>query len=122
MAPKRKASAMASTSKVSAKEIQSKRASKKQATEANDKNESDVAIPKAEPTTTKQDGVEQVDGKGASTFTLFPKLVLEIRIKIWGMAAPDPCIVIQCKSKYYIFDILLIPVMSCIETKLTPML
>jgi hypothetical protein len=122
MAPKRKASAMASTSKVSAKKVQSKRASKKQATEANDKNESDVAITDAEPTATKQDGVEQVDGKDGPTFTLFPKLPLELRNKIWGMAAPDPCVVLQCKSKCYICDILLIPEVSRSETKLTPVL
>jgi hypothetical protein len=122
MAPKNKASTMASTSKASAKEVQSKRASKKQMTETNDKNESDIAITEAEPTTTKQDGVEQVDGKEGPTFTLFSKLPLETRSKIWGMAAPDPCVVLQCKSQYYIFDILLIPVMSRIETKLTPVL
>lgn len=41
---------------------------------------------------------EPVEDDNSPKFTVFNKLPLELRLRIWGFAAPDPCVVVQCDS------------------------
>jgi len=79
------------TSVVPAKRARLETATKQTKHKNNNEDKADLAMDvEADPAPTDD---------GISKFTLFPKLPLELRNKIWGFAAPEPCVVVQRASK-----------------------